>query len=301
MKILLLGANGQVGWELQRSLAPLGAVKACDRHEADFEDLNGLKVMVREYHPDVIVNAAAYTAVDKAESEQDTAYRINTEAVALLANEAIGLDAWLIHYSTDYVYDGAKADAYVETDETNPVSVYGKTKLQGEVAIKQSQCKHLTFRTSWVYAARGANFIKTMMKLANERDELKVVSDQKGAPTSAELIADITSLCLYRIKHAHTSAQNLTGTYHLSSMGETSWHGFAQFVIAAAQKLGTELRVSPDKVLPIYTSGYPVPAARPANSILNTHKLVDVFGVYLPHWEFHVHRLVKELYSQEAS
>ena len=199
MKILLLGANGQVGWELQRSLAPLGQMKACDRHALDLGNFEDLRACTRDYRPEIIVNAAAYTAVEKAETEQDKACRINAEAVALLADEAKQLNAWFIHYSTDYVFDGTKSNAYLETDETNPQSVYGKTKLQGEEAIKVSECNHLIFRTSWIFAARGANFVKTMIRLAREQKELKVVSDQIGVPTSAELIADLTALCLYRI------------------------------------------------------------------------------------------------------
>ena len=297
MKILLLGANGQVGWELQRSLAPLGQMKACDRHALDLGNFEGLRACTRDYRPEVIVNAAAYTDVDKAESEQDKACRINAEAVALLADEAKQLNAWLIHYSTDYVFDGTKSNAYLETDETNPQSVYGKTKLQGEEAIKESECNHLIFRTSWIFAARGANFIKTMISLAREQKELKVVSDQIGVPTSAELIADLTALCLYQITRKKNSAPDATGIYHLTPAGKTSWHGFAQFIIAEASKLGVKFRASSENVLPISTSEYPLPAKRPSNSLLETKKICNTFNLDLPAWQIHAQRLLKELYS----
>jgi dTDP-4-dehydrorhamnose reductase len=297
MKILLLGANGQVGWELQRSLTPLGQMKACDRHALDLGNFEGLRACTRDYRPEVIVNAAAYTDVDKAESEQDKACRINAEAVALLADEAKQLNAWLIHYSTDYVFDGTKSNAYLETDETNPQSVYGKTKLQGEEAIKESECNHLIFRTSWIFAARGANFIKTMISLAREQKELKVVSDQIGVPTSAELIADLTALCLYQITRKKNSAPDATGIYHLTPAGKTSWHGFAQFIIAEASKLGVKFRASSENVLPISTSEYPLPAKRPSNSLLETKKICNTFNLDLPAWQIHAQRLLKELYS----
>ena len=299
MKILLLGANGQVGWELQRSLAPLGQMKACDRHALDLGNFEGLRRCTRDYRPGIIVNAAAYTAVEKAESEQDKACRINAEAVALLADEAKQLNAWFIHYSTDYVFDGTKPNAYLETDETNPQSVYGKTKLQGEEAIKVSECNHLIFRTSWIFATRGANFVKTMIRLASEKKELKVVSDQIGVPTSAELIADLTALCLYRIYQEKNTAPNLTGIYHLTPTGETSWHGFAQFIIAEAYGLGVKFHASSENVLPIRTSEYPLPAKRPSNSLLDARKLRNTFNVYMPPWQTHVERLIKELYSQK--
>ena len=300
MKILLLGANGQVGWELQRSLAPLGQMKACDRHALDLGNFEGLRACTRDYSPGIIVNAAAYTAVDKAESEKDKSYRINAEAVALLADEAKQLNAWLIHYSTDYVFDGTKSNAYLETDETNPQSVYGKTKLQGEEAIKVSECNHLIFRTSWIFAARGANFVKTIIRLAREQKELKVVSDQIGVPTSAELIADLTALCLYRIYQKKNTAPNLTGIYHLTPTGETSWHGFAQFIIAELAGMGVEFRVNFENIVPISTSEFPLPAKRPANSLLETKIICRTFNLKLPKWQFHAQRLLKELFSQQA-
>ena len=295
MKILLLGKDGQVGWELQRALAPLGQVVAWGRAEADLEDLDALGERVRLEKPQVIVNAAAYTAVDKAESDVGRARRINTEAVALLAALARELDAWLVHYSTDYVFDGAKDGDYREDDPTGPQSVYGATKREGEEAIGAAACRHLVFRTSWVFATRGGNFAKTMLRLAQDREELNVVADQIGAPTSAELIADVTALCLYRLAHDPVLAARASGIYHLVAAGQTSWHQYARFVIGEAQRLGWQLKAVPEGVLPIPGSAYPTPARRPANSRLNTRKLQATFGVYLPPWENHVRRLVAEL------
>lgn len=299
MKILLLGANGQVGWELQRSLPPLGQLKASDRQTANLENLEQLQTTVREFAPDIIVNAAAYTAVDKAETDADTAYRVNAEAPSLLANEAKRLDAWLVHYSTDYVFDGEQSEPYTETDTPNPQSVYGASKLQGENAIRDSGCQHLIFRTSWVFAHRGNNFAKTMLRLASERDTLSVVADQFGAPTSAELIADITSLCLYLLIHDQKLAQNASSTYHLSPRGETSWHGFAQYVVAEAQARGMPLRATADNIKPITTDQYPLPAKRPPSSRLNSQKLIETFDVHLPTWQTHVQRLIAELVAQD--
>ncbi len=296
MKILLLGANGQVGWELQRSLAPLGQVKVRDRHTANLEDVNGLRKLVRDYSPDVIVNAAALTTVDKAESEPEKTYRINAKAVGLLAKEAKQLDALLIHYSTDYVFDGTKTKAYTETDKTNPQCVYGKTKLEGEQAIKTSGCKHLIFRSSWVYAVRGDNFIKTIMRLTIEQDELQVVNDQIGAPTSAELIADVTALCLYKISQIKNQ-QKLTGTYNLTATGETSWHNFAQYITSEMQKQGEFLKINPDKIEPIKTVAATSTATRPSNSRLCTQKIKNSFNISLPPWQTHVVRMIKEIYT----
>lgn len=301
MKILLLGKNGQVGWELQRALAPLGEVIACGRAEADLEDLEALQRLVREVVPQAVVNAAAYTAVDKAESEPERTRRINTDAVAILAEETQRLNGWLIHYSTDYVFDGSKDGAYTETDPTAPQSVYGCTKRDGEDAIRAAGCRHLILRTSWVYAARGSNFAKTMLRLAKEREEIKVVYDQIGAPTSAELIADVTALCLDRLTHDLAFAQRVSGTYHLTLGGETSWHGYAKFLIAEAQGHGAALRTVPERVYPIPTSDYPLPAKRPANSRLDTQKLRDTFEIALPPWQTHVKRLVAQLVHQEKS
>ncbi|MCY1272660.1 dTDP-4-dehydrorhamnose reductase [compost metagenome] len=299
-KILLLGANGQVGWELQRALAPLGELIACDRRRADLTDLDHLASLVRDERPTFIVNAAAYTAVDKAETDTTTARRINVEAVAVLADAARELDAWLVHYSTDYVFDGSGHTPFDEDATTGPLNIYGQTKLEGEQAIRASGCRHLIFRTSWVYAARGGNFAKTMLRLARERDELKVVADQIGAPTSAELIADVTALILHRLQQDAGLAANATGTYHLVAGGETSWHRYAQYVIDAAIRLGQPLRTRPERVLPIPSSAYPVPARRPANSRLATHKLQNTFDLVLPEWQYHAKRMIRELIDQEA-
>ncbi len=295
MKILLLGKNGQVGWELQRALSPLGELRACDRTAANLDDPESLRQLIQDYAPDVIVNAAAYTAVDKAESDVDRARRVNTQSLAVLAEETKRLNAWLIHYSTDYVFDGHKDGAYYEDDLTAPLSVYGQTKHDGELAISASGCQYLIFRTSWVFASRGANFAKTMLRLASERDSLNVVADQFGAPTSAELIADVTALSIYRLQHDTTLAANASGIYHLVAGGETSWHGYAQFVIAEAIQCGASFKVQPEQVGSIPASAYPVPAARPQNSRLNTEKLRQLLNIQLPPWQYHVKRMVQEL------
>ena len=296
MKILLFGANGQVGWELQRSLAALGQMKTYDRNTLDIGNFKNLRSCVRDYKPEIIVNAAAYTSVDRAESERDKALRINAEAVAVLADEAKKLNACLIHFSTDYVFDGRKLNAYQEIDKTNPQSVYGKTKLQGEEAIKESECNHLIFRTSWIYATRGANFAKNIIRLAKEKDELKVVNDQFGVPTSAELVADITALCLNQITQENILLQNVNGTYHLTPSGKTSWYGFAQYVISESLRLGASFLAKPENVIPISTSDFPSPAKRPPNSQLDTQKLRDTFKLYLPPWQTHVKRFITEIH-----
>ncbi len=277
MKILLLGAAGQVGTESQRALAPLGEIAAFDRPEMDFTNADKLRDLVRSVGADVIVNAAAYTAVDKAETETDIAEHLNHHAAAVLADESKRSNALLVHYSTDYVYDGTKTSPYVETDATNPLSVYGATKLRGDQAIEASGCRHVIFRTTWVYAAHGNNFIKTMLRLAKERDELTVIADQHGAPTSASLLADVTAKAI--------QASNMQGLYHLAAAGETTWHGFAQFILTEAQKRGAVLKAGPEKVKAIPTSAYPTPAKRPANSRLNTDKLKTALHIDLPPWE----------------
>lgn len=297
-KILLLGANGQVGWELQRSLAPLGNLLACDRQHRDLSNLLGLEQLIRRERPDIIVNAAAYTAVDKAESDIASARRINAEAVAALATSAHELDAWLVHYSTDYVFDGSGHSPIPEDAPTGPLSIYGQTKLEGERAIRTSGCKHLIFRTCWVYATRGKNFAKTMLHLAKGREELKIIADQYGAPTSAELIADITALALQRLSHDAELSACGGDTYHLAASGETSWHHYAQFVIKEAIRHGAQLRVTPERILPITSSEYPSPAKRPANSRLDNGKLQRTFDLRLPHWQYHVRRMVQELSEQ---
>lgn len=295
MKILLLGKNGQVGWELQRALAPLGEVIACGREQADLENPDTLHSLIRNVAPQIVVNAAAYTAVDKAESEPESARKINTQAVATLAQACKQHNAWFIHYSTDYVFDGNKSEPYTETDLTAPQSIYGESKRDGENAITVSGCRHLIFRTSWVYAARVNNFARTMLRLAKERDELKVVCDQTGAPTSAELIADVTANCLYRLAFDTELTGRASGIYHLAADGETSWHGYAQYVVAEAKRQGMDLRTSADNVRAITTAEYPLPARRPANSCLDTQKIRNTFGLTLPGWQYHVKRLISEL------
>lgn len=298
--ILILGSNGQVGWELQRALAPLGQVTACDRRLGNLEDLDGLRALILAKRPSVIVNAAAYTAVDKAESETERAYRVNAEAVGVLAELACELGAWLVHYSTDYVFDGREGTAFREEDPTAPLNAYGRTKLAGEQAIRASGCRHLIFRTSWVFAARGANFAKTMLRLAAERDELRIVADQVGAPTSAELIADVTAQVLGQL-NVHPQSDSLGGLYHLAAGGEVSWHGYARFVIEEAQRMGLDLRTDAKHVLPIMTHEYPLPAARPANSRLDTSRLRSTFNLTLPDWHFHVRRMLVELIGDKIA
>lgn len=294
MKILLLGKNGQVGWELQRSLSVLGEVVALDRHSTPCGDLSQperLAQTVRELRPDVIVNAAAHTAVDKAESEVDLARTLNAAAPAALAKAAVETGAWLVHYSTDYVFNGSGNTPWQEGDPTCPLGVYGQTKLEGEQAISASGCKHLIFRTSWVYAARGGNFAKTMLRLAQERERLTVINDQHGAPTGADLIADVTA-------HAIRSAQHkpeLAGLYHLVADGETTWHGYASHAIALAREWRPDLGWKVNDIAPVETSAFPTPAKRPQNSRLNTQKLQQAFGLNLPHWQLGVDRLLAEI------
>ena len=298
IKILLLGKNGQVGWELQRSLAPLGEVIALDAKSldycGDFTNLDGLAQTIRAIAPDVIVNAAAHTAVDKAESEPELARTINALAPAVLANEAKRIGALLVHYSTDYVFDGSGETPRLETDATAPLSVYGETKLEGENAIVASGCKHLIFRTSWVYAARGGNFAKTMLKLAQERDALKVINDQIGAPTGADLLADVTA---HAIRKALVSPE-VSGLYHLVASGETSWHGYASFVIEYARQADVEIKVAADAIQAVPTTSFPTPAKRPLNSRLNTNKLQSSFDLALPSWQSGVSRLLAEILNK---
>jgi dTDP-4-dehydrorhamnose reductase len=297
MKILLLGKNGQVGWELQRSLAPLGEVLALDRHSTDYcGDLSKpeqLAQTVLAYRPDFIVNAAAHTAVDKAESEPELAHCLNAQAPAALAKVAAQVGAWLVHYSTDYVFDGSGQHERQEGEGTGPLSVYGQTKLEGEKAIEASGCKHLIFRTSWVYGARGGNFAKTMLRLAQERDKLTVINDQHGAPTGADLIADVTAHAMRRV--LNTQNNSLSGVYHLAASGETTWHGYASHVIGQAKCIKPDLPIKAAEVVPVPTSAFPTPAARPLNSRLCTHKLQQAFGLVLPPWQQGVDRMLAEI------
>ena len=295
MKLLLLGRNGQLGWELQRSLAVLGEVVALDRGGeplcGDFTRPDALAETVRRVQPDAIVNAVAYTAVDKAESEPDLARTINATAVGALAREAAELGAWLIHFSTDYVFDGSGDAPRDEAAATGPLNVYGRSKLEGEEAIHASGCRHLILRTSWVHGARGGNFAKTMLKLAAERERLQIIDDQFGAPTGAELLADITAHALRAVQRR----PELAGTYHAAAAGATSWHGYARFVIEWARAHGQAVRVGPDAIEPVPSSAYPTPAARPHNSRLDTCKLQTAFALTLPPWQAGVERLLTEV------
>lgn len=284
MKILLTGKNGQVGFELQRALAPLGEVIALDRGTCNLADAEGLRELVRRIAPDVIVNPAAYTAVDRAESDQDNAFAINARAPGILGEEAARLGALVVHFSTDYVFDGAKAEAYREDDAPAPQSVYGKSKLAGERALAEANPRHLILRTSWVVGAHGGNFAKTMLRLAAEREQLSVVADQFGAPTPAALLADLTAHLLRQYQR-DGACDFPYGTYHVAAAGETNWYDYARFVIAYAQADGKQLKVAPEQVTPLRTEQYPTPARRPANSRLDTSRFRETFGLRLPPWE----------------
>ncbi|PDO89440.1 dTDP-4-dehydrorhamnose reductase [Kosakonia sacchari] len=295
MNILLFGKTGQVGWELQRSLAPLGNLIALDvdstEYCGDFSNPQGVAETVRRIRPDVIVNAAAHTAVDKAESEPELASLLNAKSVEAIAREAAKIDAWVVHYSTDYVFPGDGQTAWVETDSTAPLNVYGQTKLDGEIALRENCPKHLIFRTSWVYAGKGNNFAKTMLKLAKTRQELSVINDQFGAPTGAELLADCTA---HAIRTALIQPQ-VAGLYHLVAGGETCWHDYAALVFAEARAAGVELALN--KLYPVTTESFPTPAKRPHNSRLNTDKFQHTFDLVLPDWELGVKRMLAELFS----
>ncbi|WP_341915003.1 dTDP-4-dehydrorhamnose reductase [Polaromonas sp. YR568] len=297
MKILLFGKNGQIGWELQRSLAPLGEIVALDRHSTelcgDLANLAGISATVHQVRPDVIINAAAYTAVDKAESDVATAYAVNAEAPGVLAEAASAVGAWLVHYSTDYVFDGSGSKPWAESDPTGPLNVYGQTKLEGEQRIAARCATHLILRTSWVYSARGGNFAKTMLRLGRERDRLSVIDDQFGAPTGADLLADLTA---HMVRSALPgSAGDLAGIYHAAAAGETSWHGYARFVVDFASKSGVDLKASPSTMDPVPTTAFPTPATRPHNSRLNTAKLQASFDLQLPAWQQGVARMLAEI------
>lgn len=300
MKLLLLGKNGQVGWELQRSLAPLGEVIALDRQSVnvagnglcgDIGDLQALAQTIRSVRPDVIVNAAAHTAVDKAESEPDLALRLNAEAPEVMAREAKSLGALLVHYSTDYVFDGSGDAARKEGDATGPLSVYGRTKLEGEQRIVATHCRHLIFRTSWVYAARGGNFAKTMLRLAQEREALSVIDDQWGAPTGADLIADVTA---HAVRHVATHECD-DGLYHMVAAGETTWHAYASHVIERAQSLRPDLGWKVQSIAAVPTTAFLTPAVRPLNSRLDTQKLQTAMQLRLPDWQQGVDRMLQEI------
>ncbi|WP_432743272.1 dTDP-4-dehydrorhamnose reductase [Methylobacter sp. G7] len=284
MKMLLTGCNGQVGWELARALLPLGEIIAVNRTQADLADLDGLRHAVQKYNADVIVNAAAYTAVDKAETEKDLAFLINAEAPGVLAEAAKKTGALLIHYSTDYVFDGTKTSAYTEDDVPNPVNIYGQSKLAGEQAIQASGVDYMMLRTSWVYAARGHNFLKSILRLAAEREELNIVADQIGSPTWARLIAETTAHILRQSLLERREGGFNSGLYNLTSAGETSWHGFARMIVDVAQQQQNQA-LKNHTINPIATTAYPLPAKRPANSRLATGRLEQHFGLKMPAWD----------------
>jgi dTDP-4-dehydrorhamnose reductase len=289
--ILLTGSNGQVGWELQRVLAPTTKVIALTREQLDLSQSDAIRQAVRAHKPDIIINPAAYTAVDKAETEPDIAMVINGTAAGVMADEAKKLDALLIHYSTDYVFDGTKASPYIESDIPNPQSVYGKTKLAGEQAIQAVGCKHLILRTSWVYGVHGGNFVKTILRLAKERNELRIVADQYGAPTWARLLAESTAHIIGKY------SEDKSGVYHLTSSGRTNWHQFAEEIVRLARQYDDALKDKSLTIHPIATHEYPVPAKRPANSSLSTEKFCRTFGLELPRWEDELAECVRQLYS----
>lgn len=279
-RILVIGKTGQVGWELCRTMAPVGEVLGIDYPEVDLANEASLRACVREAAPQVILNAAAYTAVDKAESEPERARQINAAAPGVLADEALRVGALLVHYSTDYVFDGLKETPYVEEDLPAPMSSYGKTKADGDAMVRGSGCHHLIFRLCWVYGARGQNFLRTIMRLAAEREQLRVVADQVGSPTWARMIAEATTLAV-RQTLADSDPRKYSGVYHLAASGQTSWHGFAQAIVNLIPADGKKC----SQVQPIATSDYPLPARRPARSVLNCAKIERVFGLKLPDWQ----------------
>jgi len=283
MKILILGKNGQVGWELQRTMAVLGNITSWDMEEMDLTDEKAIRTGIRQIQPKLIVNAAAYTAVDKAEEEPNLAMSINGIAPGILAEEAKKLGAGIIHYSTDYVFDGSNKNPYIEDDKPNPINIYGKTKLAGEEAIEKSGCPHLILRTSWVYGLRGKNFLKTMMKLLGERKEINVVNDQIGSPTWSRLIAEATALIVAQgVRDIYTFMAEHSGIYHLTSSDKTSWYGFVEAIRRLDANKGEHIC---QRVQPIPTDDYPTPAKRPKYSVLDNNKINRVFGVQLPQWE----------------
>jgi len=294
MKILVTGKNGQVGFELQRALAPLGDIVAVDHTDCDLAAEDDIRALVRRIAPDVIVNPAAYTAVDKAESDQAAAFAVNTEAPRVLGEEAARLGALVVHYSTDYVFSGTKEGAYAESDVPDPQSVYGRSKHGGEVALAAANPRHLILRTSWVVGAHGGNFAKTMLRLAGEREGLTVVADQFGAPTSAALLADLTAQLVRQ--HQREGAEGFPyGIYHVAAGGETSWYDYARFVITEALAAGKPLKMTPDAVAPLTTEQYPTPARRPLNSRLNTARFQETFGLRLPHWQDGLRHVLQQI------
>ena len=293
-RILLTGKHGQVGFELQRTLAPLGEICAVDYADCDLADASAVSALVRAVKPDLIVNSAAYTAVDKAESEPERAHTVNAVAPGVLGEESVKLGAWVVHYSTDYVFDGTKLGAYTEDDLTNPLSVYGRTKRDGELALQASGVRHLIFRTSWVVGAHGRNFAKTILRLAHEREHLTVVSDQYGVPTSATLLAEVTAQSV-RQKQREGDDNFPFGLYHLVASGETNWCDYARFVVSEALAAGQSLKLSPEAIRAIPSSEYPTAAKRPANSRLNTSRFRDHFDSELPDWQNDVRHVLQRI------
>ncbi|MBY0499927.1 MAG: dTDP-4-dehydrorhamnose reductase [Nitrosomonas sp.] len=295
MRILLLGKNGQLGWELQRSLAPLGELISLDSASrelcGDLSNFKGIKQTIQKTAPNIIVNAAAYTAVDKAENEPELTQILNAEAPKILAQGAKEQNARLVHYSTDYVFNGNSSQPYVETDTADPLNYYGKTKLEGDENIMTSGCSHLIFRTSWIYATLGRNFIKTILYLAQNRDKLTVVNDQIGSPTSAELIADITAYTLFTVKYK----PEISGLFNLTAKGYTSWYEFAKFILEHVEKRNLPLKIHSTHIDPISSVEFPLPAKRPLNSCLNTNKLENTFQLSLPAWQVGVSRILTEI------
>lgn len=310
VRLLLLGKNGQVGWELQRALQPLGELVALDRHGldhpaagrlvGDLQDPDGLRRTIEALRPAVIVNAAAYTAVDQAEREPQRAHLINAEAPAALAEAAARIGAWLVHYSTDYVFDGHGQRPWREEDMAAPLNVYGRSKLAGEQAIRASGCRHLILRTQWVYGVRGGNFARTLLRLMRERERLTVVDDQWGAPTGADLIADVTAQMLGRLLR-EPQAATLVGTYHLAATGATTWHGYASWLWQLAQQQWPEAGWRTTAIEPVPSEAYPTPALRPRNGRLDTTRLQLVFGLQLPDWRWGVQRWLQSVVLPSAS
>lgn len=295
MKILLTGKDGQVGFELRRSLAVIGHVQAIGSADCDLSDEVAIRQAIRAYRPDVIVNSAAYTAVDRAENDAEKAHLINAHAPTVLAEEAQALNAMIVHYSTDYVFDGSKAVAYVESDIPNPLGVYGASKLAGESGVVRTCSRHLILRTSWVVGAHGGNFAKTMLRLASEKENLNVVSDQWGSPTSASYLADITA---HLVRQAH-KADFPFGLYHVAGAGQTNWHTYAMYVIGRARQAGWPIRVAPDAIRAITTSDYPSPTKRPANSRLDSTKLRNTFGLHVPEWQAGVDYILDQIFDTQ--
>jgi dTDP-4-dehydrorhamnose reductase len=295
--VLLTGSNGQLGFELQRALALLGPVVALDRHACDLADPDALRRQIAEHRPAIIVNAAAYTAVDRAETEPEQAEAINAQAPGVLGEAAAAVDALVVHYSTDYVFDGLAASAYRESDAPRPVNVYGRSKRAGEKALQESGAKHLIFRTSWVVGAHGNNFAKTMLRLAMERETLKVVADQYGAPTSAAFLADVTAFVLGQYMRMKEPEHFPFGLYHLTAAGATSWHGYAAYVLTAARQAGYPLKLAADGLFAISSRDYPLPAARPANSRLDCSLAQQTFGFYLPPWQQGVAHVLEQIFQ----